>query len=55
MWGFFVEMAGVGPKACPVNKLTAEMLAEKLTALASPALREAAMEFKYAKVDQMHG
>jgi 5-bromo-4-chloroindolyl phosphate hydrolysis protein len=44
MWGFFVEMAGVGPKACPVNKLTAEILAEKLSALASPALKEAAVE-----------
>jgi hypothetical protein len=44
MWGFFVEMAGVGPKACPVNKLTDEMLAEKLTALASPELKEAAVE-----------
>lgn len=44
MWGFFVEMAGVGPKACPVNKLTAEILAEKFTALASPALKEAAVE-----------
>jgi hypothetical protein len=44
MWGFFVERAGVGPKACPVDKLTAEILAEKLTALASPALKEAAVE-----------
>jgi hypothetical protein len=44
MWGFFVERAGVGPKACPVDKLTADILAEKLTALASPALKEAAME-----------
>jgi hypothetical protein len=44
MWGFFVEMAGVGPKACPVNKLTVEILAEKLTALAGPALKEAAVE-----------
>jgi hypothetical protein len=44
MWGFFVEMAGVGPKACPVNKLTANILAERFAALASPALKDAAME-----------
>jgi len=35
MWGFFVEMAGVGPKACPVTKLTVDLLAEKLEMLAS--------------------
>jgi hypothetical protein len=44
MWGFFVEMAGVGPKATPVTKLTAAILAEKLTALASPELKTAAQE-----------
>jgi hypothetical protein len=44
MWGFFVERAGVGPKACPVDKLTVELLAEKLTALASSELKEAAVE-----------
>jgi len=44
MWGFFVEMAGVGPKASPVTKLTAEILAEKLEALAGPDLRLKALE-----------
>lgn len=42
MWGFFVELAGVGPKACPINKLTAEIMAEKLKELASEELQTAA-------------
>lgn len=42
MWGFFVEEAGVGPKACPVNKLTKECLVEKLTALRSPDIQQKA-------------
>ena len=42
MWGFFVEYAGVGPKACPVNQLTAEKLATALADLASPTLQSKA-------------
>ncbi|KAL7574221.1 hypothetical protein ACA910_012478 [Epithemia clementina (nom. ined.)] len=44
MWGFFVELAGVGPKAVPVNKLTKEILAEKFRALSSETLKKAAVE-----------
>jgi hypothetical protein len=39
MWGSFVAMAGVGPKPCPINKLTADLLAEKLKELASDELQ----------------
>ena len=39
MWGFFVEQAGVGPKACPVNELTKEKLVAKLELLASKELK----------------
>ena len=42
MWGFFVELAGVGPKACPINKLTAEILAQKLGELSSEDMQKAA-------------
>lgn len=42
MWGFFVELAGVGPKACPINKLTAEILAEKFEDLSSVDMQRAA-------------
>ena len=44
MWGFFVEMAGVGPKACPINKLTARILADKMEELGSPEMQQAAHE-----------
>lgn len=44
MWGFFVESAGVGPKACPVNNLTPELLAKALADLASPRLQSKAVE-----------
>jgi hypothetical protein len=42
MWGYFVEQAGVGPKACPVNKLTSEILAQKFTDLSSEEMQKAA-------------
>jgi hypothetical protein len=42
MWGFFVELAEVGPKAVPVNELTTELLTEKLKSLASAELATAA-------------
>jgi UDP:flavonoid glycosyltransferase YjiC (YdhE family) len=44
MWGFFVELAGVGPKAVPIHKLTADILAEKLKILASNDLNQAAQD-----------
>ena len=44
MWGFFVEMAGVGPKAVPINSLTEEMLTEKFEILSSEKVQTAAME-----------
>lgn len=42
MWGFFVEQAGVGPKACPVNELTVEKLTESFLLLSSEELRDKA-------------
>jgi Glycosyltransferase family 28 C-terminal domain len=42
MWGYFVELAGVGPKACPINQLDVEKLATSLSELASPAMQGAA-------------
>ena len=48
MWGFFVERAGVGPKAVPVTKLDANILAEKLKALASHKTQEAASKLAAA-------
>ena len=44
MWGAFVAMAGVGPKACPITKLTAETLAEKLKDLSSADLQARAKQ-----------
>ena len=52
MWGFFVERAGVGPKAVPVTKLTADILAEKLKALASPKTQEAATKLAATMEDE---
>ena len=48
MWGFFVELAGVGPKAVPVNKLTQDVLAQKFQALTSADLQRAATELAEA-------
>jgi UDP:flavonoid glycosyltransferase YjiC (YdhE family) len=35
MWGWFVSIAGVGPKACPITKLTEKVLAKRLMELSS--------------------
>lgn len=43
MWGEMVRRAGVGPEPCPVTKLTAEILANKLRDLANPTIKEAAV------------
>lgn len=42
MWGYFVELAGVGPKACPVIKLTTEKLVEAFRLLGSEEIKTAA-------------
>lgn len=57
MWGYFVELAGVGPKALPVNVLTPEKLAQALQDLASPALQRAAVQLSknMAKEDGIQG
>lgn len=57
MWGFFVELAGVGPKAIPVNILTPEKLAKALRDLASPALQQAAVKLskEMSKEDGIKG
>lgn len=57
MWGAFVESAGVGPKACPVTKLTAEQLAQALQDLASPTLQAKAAQLsqKMACEDGIQG
>ena len=39
MWGEMVCRAGVGPKPCPVWKLTTERLVQKLTELQSPEIQ----------------
>jgi sterol 3beta-glucosyltransferase len=44
MWGWFVSLAGVGPKACPITKLTDDILAQRLEELASPDLQKSANE-----------
>lgn len=42
-WGEMVSRAGVGPKPCPINKLTTEVLTSKLRELTSPTIKEAAV------------
>lgn len=57
MWGHFVESAGVGPKACPVNQLTVDHFTKSLKDLASPALQNAARKLSklMAKEDGIQG
>ncbi|KAL3802514.1 hypothetical protein HJC23_012533, partial [Cyclotella cryptica] len=43
MWGEMVSRAGVGPKPCPINLLTTELLVQKLRELTSPTIKEAAV------------
>ena len=44
MWGAMVYRAGVGPAPCPVDKLTAEILADKLQDLTSETLKRRAID-----------
>jgi UDP:flavonoid glycosyltransferase YjiC (YdhE family) len=39
MWGEMVRRAGVGPAPCPVEELTGEILATKLTEMLSPEIQ----------------
>jgi len=43
MWGEMVHRADVGPKPCPVTKLTKDILVEKLRELTDPKTKEAAL------------
>jgi sterol 3beta-glucosyltransferase len=42
MWGYFVERSGVGPKACPVDELTEDILTDKFETLARPDIQQEA-------------
>jgi len=44
MWGAMVHRAGVGPEPCPVDKLTADVLADKLRELTSESIRTKTLE-----------
>jgi uncharacterized membrane protein len=44
MWGAMVYRAGVGPEPCPVDKLTVDVLAKKLSELKNNRIRERAVE-----------
>ena len=44
MWGKMVETSQCGPAPCPVNKLTADILATKLVELTSEDMQKNAME-----------
>lgn len=57
MWGYFVELAGVGPKALPVNVLTPEKLAHALKDLSSSSLQQEAKKLseQMAKEDGIQG
>ena len=56
MWGYFIEFAGVGPKACPINQLTVEKLATSFTDLASTTMQVAARKLSghMVKEDGVH-
>lgn len=43
MWGEVVRRAGVGPKPCPVNDLTVDILVEKLNTLTNAEMKESAI------------
>ena len=43
VWGEVVRRAGVGPKPCPVNDLTVDILTEKLVTLTNAEMKEAAV------------
>lgn len=44
MWGYFVERSGVGPKPCPVDQLTEDILTEKFETLAHPDIQHRAKD-----------
>jgi UDP:flavonoid glycosyltransferase YjiC (YdhE family) len=54
MWGEMVHRAGVGPEPCPINKLTTDVLIEKLNELTSSTIKEAAIALS-VKMDNDDG
>lgn len=44
MWAEMVSRAGVGPKPCPINKLTEDILVERLTDLQDEKIQQAAQK-----------
>ena len=57
MWGEMVRRAGVGPEPCPVEKLTDEILAKKLTEMLGPEMKSKAkrMSEQMAQEDGIRG
>lgn len=52
MWGEMVHRADVGPKPCPVNELTKDILVEKLRLLTDPKTKEAAVNLSIRMNDE---
>jgi len=52
MWGEMVHRADVGPKPCPVNELTKDVLVEKLRQLTDPKTKEAAINLSVRMNDE---
>jgi sterol 3beta-glucosyltransferase len=52
MWGEMVHRADVGPKPCPVNELTKDVLVEKLRQLTDPKTKEAATNLSVRMNDE---
>jgi len=57
MWAAMVKRAGVGPEPCPIDKLTEDILAERLVELQSPEIKSKAewMAEKMAREDGIQG
>lgn len=52
MWGAMVYRAGVGPEPCRVDKLTAEILAQKLEELKDETVRERAVSLSVSMKEE---
>ena len=52
MWGAMVHRAGVGPEPCRVDKLTAEILAQKLEELKDESVRGRAVSLSVSMKDE---
>ena len=57
MWGAMIHRSGVGPEPCPVQKLTVEILSQKLAELQSKKYKDAAsvLSSKMLKEDGIQG